>query len=181
MRPSVACSIVFVLCLSRLAAGAAKPIPPRITALKKIHLETDIVRDGAACATLIVPASGVYDDLAKRIAQATREAVGAALPIASEGSPAAALPLRGNIVALGNRSTNPFIAELYNRFHTLLDLRYPGPGGHVVRTLHNPFGNGFNVVFAGGSDRAGVKRRPRASRLAGCGRRGCTGWVPRTT
>ena len=158
MRPLAACSIVFVLCLSHLAAGAAKPTPPRIASLKKLYLETDVVRDGAPSATIIVPVSGVYDDLAKRIAQATREAAGAELPIAPETAPAAALPLRGNVVALGNRSTNPFISELYNRFHTLLDLRYPGPGGHVVRTLHNPFGNGFNVVFAGGSDRAGVER-----------------------
>ena len=28
------------------------------------------------------------------------------------------------------------------------------PGGAVVRSLHNPFGKGFNVIFAGGSDSA---------------------------
>ena len=30
-------------------------------------------------------------------------------------------------------------------------------GGHVERTLHNPFGNGFNVILVGGSDLAGVR------------------------
>ena len=38
----------------------------------------------------------------------------------------------------------------------MLDLRYPGKNGYVVRTLHNPFGDGHNVLFVGGSDLPGV-------------------------
>jgi len=68
------------------------------------------------------------------------------------------LPIQGNVIALGNRSTNRLIAELYNRYLTLLDLKYPGEGGFEVRSLHNPFGNAHNVVFVGGSDLAGVEK-----------------------
>jgi len=149
---------VTILLLAAGTCGAAqRPVPPRITKLKELFLETDVVKDAQPRATIVVPASGRYDALAQRIAQATKALTGVALPIVTESSPAAALPLRGNVIALGNRSTNPFIGELYSRYYSLLDLRYPGAGGHVVRTLHNPFGNGFNVVFAGGSDTGGVE------------------------
>jgi hypothetical protein len=47
--------------------------------------------------------------------------------------------------------------RLYQRYWTLLDLKYPGAGGHVVRTLHNPFGDQLNIVLVGGSDTAGTE------------------------
>ena len=47
---------------------------------------------------------------------------------------------------------------LYDLSYTFLDRKYPGPGGYVVRSLHSPFGDGRNVLFAGGSDDEGVHR-----------------------
>ena len=157
MRARVAVAAV-VLCSAAGAAAGTRPVPPRITTLKKLHLQTALVADGTASACIVVPASGAYDDLAKRLADAVKHHTGVALPVVTDRSPQAVLPLQGNRVALGNRSTNPLIAALYDRYHTLLDLRYPGPGGHVVRTVHNPFGGGHNVVLVGGSDRVGVER-----------------------
>src|SRR5690606_20007436 len=66
------------------------------------------------------------------------------------------VPLEGNVILLGNRSTNAAIRTLYDRFFALTDLKYPGAGGHEVRSVHNPFGNGFNAILVGGSDDAGV-------------------------
>jgi hypothetical protein len=131
---------------------------PEITELKPLRLETDLVRDGRAHATVVVPTSGSYDAPASRIVEAVQKRTGVELPIVQDDAPGASLPLRGHVIALGNRSTNKLIGDLYNRYYTLLDLRYPGKGGHVVRTLHDPFGDGFNVVFVGGSDRAGVEK-----------------------
>lgn len=68
-------------------------------------------------------------------------------------SSAAALPILGNQIALGNRSISRTIEHLYNLYYCLLDLKYPGPEGYVVRTLHSPFGDGKNVIFAGGKVR----------------------------
>ena len=48
--------------------------------------------------------------------------------------------------------------EIYNRYYTLLDLRYPGPNGYVVRTCHNPFGGGHSAIYVGGSDDSGVSQ-----------------------
>lgn len=75
----------------------------------------------------------------------------------SDDDPRAVMPMQGHLILLGNRSSNRAIAKLYDLYYTLLDLKYPGAGGYVVRTLHNPFGSGWNVIFVGGSDAAGVE------------------------
>jgi len=105
---------------------------------------------------IIAPISGVYEKQAERIQQAIVELTGVETPIATDESDAGAVPINGNLIILGNRSTNKTSSELYNRYYTLLDLKYPGPEGYVVRTLHNPFGGGNNVIFVGGSDVLGV-------------------------
>jgi hypothetical protein len=114
------------------------------------------VRDGAAQATIVAPASGVYSRQVETIVAAIADLTGVNVPVANDDSPAAAVPFQANVIALGNRSINRFISELYDRHYVILDLKYPGPGGHVVRTLHNPYGDGKNVVFVGGSDGEGV-------------------------
>ena len=132
------------------------PIPPVYTKLKELHITTALVSSGEPNVTIIIPASGVYEKQAKRIQQAIEKLTNVSVPIATDKSPAGAVPINGNIIVLGNRSTNKTISELYNRYYTLLDLRYPGPEGYVVRTLHNPFGDGNSAVFVGGSDLTGV-------------------------
>ncbi len=148
---------LLVATLAACGSVRAADVPP-IPQLKPLCLETDVVRDGQARATIVVPASGAYDEPARRIVAAVEELTGVELPVVKDDSPDAALPLDGHAIALGNRSTNRQIGRLYDRYYTLLDLRYPGAEGHVVRTLHNPLGRGFNVIFAGASDRAGVER-----------------------
>ena len=141
-----------------------EPIPPVYTQLKDFHLTTELVRDGKANVTIIVPDSGLYDEQATRLRQTIEKLTDVSLPIAtddlpiqnSSGCSTGTVPIQGNLIVLGNRSTNRAIGELYERFYTLLDLRYPGPEGYVVRTLHNPFGDGHNIIFVGGSDLTGV-------------------------
>ena len=139
------------------AAPVPKPVPPVYEQLKDLRLTTELTHRGQAKAVIAVPASGQYAAAAQRIAGAIKELTSVKVPIVTDDSPAALLPLTGHRILLGNRSTNRAISELYNRYYTLLDLRYPGPAGHVVRTLHSPFGNGHNVIFVGGSDVAGVE------------------------
>jgi hypothetical protein len=132
-------------------------VPPVYDTLKNLYLSTDLVRNGQAMATIVTPMSGGYDEEARDLQQWVRERTGVELPIESDTSSAARVPICGNVIALGNRSSNRLICDFYDRYYTLLDLRYPGAGGHVLRTLHSPFGNGHNVVFVGGSDRSGVQ------------------------
>ncbi|MBM3473366.1 MAG: VCBS repeat-containing protein [Armatimonadetes bacterium] len=133
-----------------------EPIPPVYEKVKDLHLTTDLVRDGKPQVTIVSPASGIYAAQASAIQAAIKAVTGAEVPVAPDDSPAAAVPLSGNLVLLGNRSTSKTLGKLYDLFYTLTDLRYPGPNGYEVRTLHNPFGNGLNAVLIGGSDTAGV-------------------------
>jgi hypothetical protein len=134
-------------------------VPPVYERLKDLHLRTDVVRDARAVTPIVAPRQ--YAALAARIATAVERLTGVRPAIVADDDARKAIPpdgqhLPSSFIVLGNRSTNAMIDELYNRFHTLLDLRYPGPGGHEVRSCHNPFGGGHNLIFLGGSDDAGV-------------------------
>jgi hypothetical protein len=133
-----------------------EPVPPVYSRLKDLHLATSLVEDGAPRATIVSPASGIYKEAAARVQSAVRRIAGVVLPVASDDSPAGAVPVQGNLIVLGNRSTNASIRRLYDLYYCILDLKYPGPGGYNVRTLHSPFGDGRNVILLGGSDEAGV-------------------------
>jgi hypothetical protein len=154
------CKLFILLVLAILpngvAATHAEPVAPFYSKLKSFCILTDIVRDGRPAAAIIVPSSIEYTELAEQIKRKVKQKTGVDLSIYSDDTPEAAVPITRNLIVLGNRSTNKTIGELYNRFFTLLDLRYPGIGGSVVRTVHNPFGNGFNVVLTGGSNLEGV-------------------------
>lgn len=131
-------------------------IPPVYTELKDLNLDTELVRNGKPNVTIVVPEGGVYAGPAERIQAAIHARTGVRVPVEVDTSAEGAVPISGHMIVLGNRSTSRTIETLYNLYYTLLDLRYPGPGGYEVRSLHNPFGNGHNVIFAGGSDEGGV-------------------------
>ncbi len=134
-------------------------VPPVYEELKDLHLQTDLVAGGQARATIVSPAR--YSAQAEAIAAAIERITGVRPEVVSDTDDLAVVPpddgsLDRNFILLGNRSTNAMLEELYNRFYTLLDLRYPGRDGSEVRTCHNPFGDGHNLVYVGGSDDAGV-------------------------
>jgi hypothetical protein len=132
------------------------PVPPQYRKLKDLHLVIPLVTNGRPSAVVVVPRSGVYRAAAAAIQRAIQQRTGARLPVVSDDSAAAALPPESNLIVLGNRSTNRTMSALYDLFYSLVDLKYPGEEGYVVRTVHNPLGNGRSVVIVGGSDAAGV-------------------------
>ncbi|MEK6795733.1 MAG: LamG-like jellyroll fold domain-containing protein [Spirochaetota bacterium] len=140
------------------AASPAVPEPaaPVYTALKAPAITTHLVKDGAPAAAIVAPASKMYDDLARMLQKSIADRTGVTIPIITDEPTAWTLPIQRSLFVLGNRSTSRIIEELYNRFYTLLDLAYPGKGGYEVRSLHDPFGNGHNIIFVGGSDKEGV-------------------------
>jgi len=150
---------------------APEPIPPVYEKLKELHLTVPLVRDGKAAASVVTPASGVYDRDAAAIQRAVREMTGVSVPVVADSDAAAGVPVKSNLIVLGNRSTNRTICALYDAWYTMLDLKYPGRRGHVLRTVHNPYGNGCSVVLVGGSDAAGVHAAAQAliERLRGAG------------
>jgi hypothetical protein len=153
----------------RLTGGVPPPPPPPpetpfpaqkappVTRLKELHLLTPLVAGGRAVAALVAP-PGRYDQAVALLQAAIRAQSGCLVPVLPDHDPEAALPLRGQRLILGNRSTNRLTSGLYDAGYTVLDLKYPGLGGAVVQSLHNPYGNGCNALLVGGSDDAGVQR-----------------------
>ena len=143
-------------------APPPEPVPPQYDRLAELHLEISLVENGKAKIAIIVPESGVYDADAALIQQAIETRTGARVPVVSDDSPDAALPMQGNLIVLGNRSTSKTINTLYDRHYCLVDLKYPGPGGYVIRSVHNPFGDGNSVLVVGASDAIGMHRGSEA-------------------
>jgi hypothetical protein len=131
----------------------------RITRLKPLHLDTALVEAGQPRAVIVAPPGERYQEAVEIVQTAVRARTGVTLPAmrdpAVTAAPEEMLGTR-NVIALGNMATNPFTEEMYRKWYVLLDLRYPGPGGHVVRSLHDPYGTGHNVIWVGGSDDEGV-------------------------
>ncbi len=138
------------------------PVPPQYDKLKNLHLNIPLTKDGKPAAAIVVPASGDYQSAAETVQRQIEEATRIKLPIVSDDSPQAAVPITGNLIVLGNRSTNKTIGALYDLYYCLADLKYPGPEGYIVRTSHNTFGNGHSVVIVGGSDPVGVEEGAKA-------------------
>ncbi len=145
-----------------VGTDATAPIAPIYSGLKALHLTTSIVEGRRAISPIVAPASGVHDRAAATIQEAVRRAFGVTLPVVADDAPEARVPLTGHAIVLGNRSTSRTLSALYDRFFTFVDLKYPGPGGHVLQSLHNPFGNGRNAIVVGGSDAAGVQAAAEA-------------------
>jgi hypothetical protein len=131
------------------------PIPPQYTKLKSLYSQTTLVQNGKAVSAIVVPDSGRYKPEAQALQKVLLDKTGVSVPIISDAN--ATIPLMQNLILLGNRSTNKTLSKLYDLFYALTDLKYPGIGGYEVRSVSNPFGNGYNAIILGGSDDAGVQ------------------------
>jgi len=143
------------------------PPPPSVrdlTKAKPLFLETPLVADGRAVAAIVT--SSKYRDLAGKLQSHIRELTGADVPVLDDASLADAqgrwnsdgIARRGeSLIALGNFETNLLLPLLYARFYTAVDAYYPGKDGHALHTIHDPWGNGHNIVVVGGSDDDGVR------------------------
>ena len=88
------------------------------------------------------------------------------------------LPM-GHRILVGTVHTNPLIASLYRRKHTLVDDFYPGPGGWIVQTVHNPGNVGFNAIIVGLSDPKMIGEVLNAFRFLVSSSDGAMGYVNR--
>jgi len=129
-------------------------IVPVYAELKNMGLDIHLVTTKKAVCSIVAPA--IYREASIILQTAIEKRTGVSVPIITDTDPRAVTPFTGNLIILGNRSTSKTSSELYDRYYSLMDLKYPGTKGYAVRTLHNPYGNGFSAVLVGGSDVAGV-------------------------
>ncbi|MHB8997164.1 MAG: FG-GAP repeat domain-containing protein [Armatimonadota bacterium] len=134
-----------------------------IAELKPLYPQTPLCAGGQARAVIVAPESLAAP--AKQLAGQIKNACGVQLEIVRPEQVVSAewrliIPVtdKRSLIALGNINDNRLLAVLWGGGYLVADSLYPGPGGYVVRTVHDPFARGANVVALNGSDAAGVQR-----------------------
>lgn len=133
-----------------------------LTSAGRIVRETPLVADGQAAAVILEPAEEDYRQVAADFGTRFEEKTGVSLPTIPEDGVTEEQLRAQTCIVLGNLATGPVALRLYARHLIYSDGYYPGPGGHELRTVHDPWGGGVNVVFMGGSDPAGVQSAANA-------------------
>ena len=137
------------------AGGGIAEVPYKKLGKQKItvvdrNLQTELVRNGKPVAAIVGD-----PELARIVNAAIQSKTGISLPVLPHTAYENADKLDQNLIVIGSRDNNRTMSNLYCRHFALIDGKYPGPGGYDVHSLHNPFGDKFNVLLAGGSDAAG--------------------------
>ncbi|MFP3903347.1 MAG: FG-GAP-like repeat-containing protein, partial [Armatimonadota bacterium] len=127
-----------------------------------IYRQTPLVTDGNAAALVLVPRLEQYQQTAQDFVEAFEEKTGVALPTKSEPEATEEDLAEQTCIVFGNLASGPVALRLYGRRLIYSDSYYPGPGGHELRTVHDPWGEGSNVVFMGGSDPQGPRQAAAA-------------------
>jgi len=148
--------------LGALVCSSVSAAP--ITDLKPLFPRTELVVGGEA-RCVIVTAEGADTSAAAEALAARLEAAGSrpdVLPadrVVSEDWQVDHDLIAGRtLVALGNVNSNRLLAVLLGRDLVCSDSIFPGEGGYVIRTVHDPFATGVNVLVLAGSDDAGIGR-----------------------
>jgi hypothetical protein len=137
-----------------------------ITSLKRLYPETALMSAGRAACVIVTPAGDVEarqvaEKLAERLQTASSEApeiVEDAVLVSRWWEIDQAAVGERQIVALGNINNNRLIALLWGQGYVAEDGVFPGKGGHSVRTVHDPFARGINVVVLVADESAGLAR-----------------------
>ena len=138
--------LLALACTDLVRADELRPLPP---------LELDL--HGA---TILSPQSEPYPDIARELAAELKRAAGAEPENVPDTADPAALG-DGPLIVLGNAMDSAAARRLYLGAYDLTDYSLPSPGGHVLRTIRDPFGTGAHVVLVGGSDTDGVRAAGR--------------------
>ena len=124
--------------------GPAKP--------KRLYLDTPLVLNGKPNAAIVSGQGPTMQRLARKLQDALADRTGARLSVVTDQSDYQSR----HAIAVGNLVQNRLAERLYCLWYTREDGWYPGAGGHVVRTVHDPWGRGTNVLVLAGSDEAGT-------------------------
>lgn len=151
----IAAGLVLVFALAGLAYAEGSMLPFK---LKPLFLDTVLVDHGKPNAAIVVPDDAAYQGLAQQVQKAINAATGVNLPIrkASEIANSFGQLLAGapdkNLILIAGPNCNNVVTQLSHSGYCTVETDYPGAGGSIVRTIHNPWGNGTNAILLGASD-----------------------------
>ena len=130
--------------------------------LRPLRLETDVVRDGQPRAVICHAAAPAWRRGAEAVRAAVKEATGADLEVVADTDVDPAQLGRRDLILLGHLDNSRLVERLYHSFFVCLDVGYTGRDGYVVRSVHDPFGHGGNVILVGGSYPEGTAKAAKA-------------------
>ena len=163
---ALAIAVIAFAALHLFAIPARPEQLDRITRLKDLGIGTTLGQSGLAKTVIVLPDDGrLYAGALRTIQNRIAAFAGVELPVIYPTEDPERMLSATHVIALGNMATNAFIKSLYMKWFAFLDLKYPGDCGYVVRSVHDPFGTGKNVILIGGSDETGVEKA--ASAFAG--------------
>ncbi len=123
---------------------------------KPLVLDTPVVTGGEAQAVIVVPADDTWQAAATQVQELVRDLTGVELPIVNGDEIDREEMSEQTTIVIGNVADNPAMLYLYSHGYIFADHVYPGEGGYEVRTVHDPWGTGQNVLSIGASDPAGA-------------------------
>lgn len=129
-----------------------------LTQPKPRYERTELVVGGEARCLVVAPLRGEYFRIGRRVATGLREWTGVEPPLLTPAEMKEEDLERFHLVLVGNAIENEWILRLYAQHYCFTDALYPGPGGMEIRTIHNPWGTGRNVLLLGGSTEEDVNR-----------------------
>lgn len=124
---------------------------------KPFVLNTVLVDNGRPNAVIVASDAA----LASKVQSAVKSASGAALPIGKDSDYAGVMgelkhvPAQ-NVILIGNQETSWFVTYLCHVLYCGVDTQYPGRGGYIIKSIHDPWGTGVNVILITGSDKSGI-------------------------
>jgi hypothetical protein len=130
--------------------------------LEPRNLETPIVADGEAVATICHADDPAWREAAEAVQAGIADATGVEVPLATDAALSDEEAFGQSLVLLGHLDNNEHVARLYHNFYVCLDTAYAGDEGYVIRSAHDPWGRGYNAILVGGSTAAGTANAAQA-------------------
>lgn len=125
--------------------------------VKDLRLHTVLVQSGEPRASIVASDAPAMRALADRLQAEIRKLSGATLPVMRDEELMGGEYEQTTAIAIGNLMQNKLSERLYCLWYTREDGWYPGKGGYVIRSVHDLWGTGANVLVLAGSDEQGTR------------------------
>ncbi len=144
--------VLSVIVLLTIAGGVfAVEIPP-MPPLKTFYTEVPIAHGGAPNCLIAIPPGEEYAQVGQKIAAGIKKVSGADIPVQDASTMSPETLQSSNMILVGYFANNPLVNRIYDEHYVSVDVGWPGAGGYVVRTVHDPTGKGTCFVYLGGAD-----------------------------
>ncbi len=128
-----------------------------VTQAKKLYPDTALVAAGKAQAVIVTPAGEPWEPLAREIAGAVQQATGAELQVTLVDDITDEQMQATNAIVLGSIVDNMRLLYPYSHNLIFTDANFPGPDGFDLRTVHDPWGTGKNLICIGATTAEGAR------------------------